>query len=148
TYALNQETLVLIEIGGWSPAMIVLDAMEKTAGVRVLQAELNDRPGVCLKLHGTLGDVQAAASAAGEMARAMQIEMTAHVIPAPAEGSNKAYQAAPEYNPLIEQRTVHDPAVHDRTAQNPEKNMKNQVQASFAVGLIETQGFTAVFEAI
>src|SRR5205823_10011581 len=31
---------------------------------------------------------------------------------------------------------------------NPEMKMKNQSQASFAVGLIETQGFTAVFEAI
>ena len=39
--------------------MVVLDAMEKAAGVRVLQTELNDRPGVCLKLVGSLGDVQA-----------------------------------------------------------------------------------------
>jgi len=30
----------------------------------------------------------------------------------------------------------------------PEKNMKNNSQAQFAIGLIETQGFTAVFEAI
>jgi hypothetical protein len=37
-----------VEIPGWSPAMVILDAMEKTAGVRVLQAELNDQPGVCL----------------------------------------------------------------------------------------------------
>ena len=40
--------------------MVVLDAMEKMAGVRVLQTELNDRPGVCLKLLGSLGDVEAA----------------------------------------------------------------------------------------
>jgi microcompartment protein CcmL/EutN len=46
----------LIEIGSWTAAMVVLDAMEKMAGVRVLQTELNDRPGVCLKLHGSLGD--------------------------------------------------------------------------------------------
>jgi hypothetical protein len=36
----------LIEIGGWSPAMVVLDAMEKCAGVRVLETELNNSPGV------------------------------------------------------------------------------------------------------
>ena len=28
------ESLALVEIGGWSPAMVILDAMEKTAGVR------------------------------------------------------------------------------------------------------------------
>ena len=55
--------MALIEIGGWAPAMVVLDAMEKMAGVRVLQSELNDRPGVCLKLLGSLGDIQAAAAA-------------------------------------------------------------------------------------
>jgi len=47
--------LALIEIGGWAAAMVVLDAMEKCAFVRVLQTELNDRPGVCLKLLGSLG---------------------------------------------------------------------------------------------
>jgi microcompartment protein CcmL/EutN len=83
-----------------------------------------------------LGDIQSASRAAEETARAMQTEIIAHVIPAPSPLSNAAYEAIPDFNPLFEQATV----------QNPEKNMKNQ--ASFAVGLIETQGFTAVFEAI
>jgi microcompartment protein CcmL/EutN len=130
--------LALIEIGGWAAAMVVLDAMEKMAGVRVLQTELNDRPGVCLKLLGSLGDVQAAAAAAEATAGAMQVEVIAHVIPAPSPLGNAAYEAARDYNPLFEQSTV----------QYPEKRMKNESQAPFAVGLIETQGFTAVFEAI
>ena len=41
--------------------MVVLDAMEKCASVRVLQTELNDAPGVCMKLHGRLSDIEAAA---------------------------------------------------------------------------------------
>jgi microcompartment protein CcmL/EutN len=135
--------LALIEIGGWSPAMVVLDAMEKTAGVRILQTELNDSPGVCLKLYGSLGDVQAAAQAAEMTADAMQTKVIAHVIASPASGAGAAYEAAVDFNPLMEQSTVHYP-----TAKHPEKKMKNQPQASFAVGLIETQGFTAVFEAI
>jgi microcompartment protein CcmL/EutN len=118
--------------------MVVLDAMEKMAGVRVLQSELNDRPGVCLKLHGSLGDVQAAAAAAEAKAGAMQVEVIAHVIPAPSPAGRAAYEAAADFNPLFEQATV----------QYPEKRMKNETQAPFAVGLIETQGFTAVFEAI
>ena len=38
--------------------MVVLDAMEKCAGVRVLETELNDSPGVCMKLYGRLGDIR------------------------------------------------------------------------------------------
>jgi carbon dioxide concentrating mechanism protein CcmO len=128
----------LIEIGGWSPAMVVLDSMEKTAGVRILQTELNDSPGVCLKLSGDLGDVQSAVAAAEHTAQRMNAPIIAHVIPSPAEGSLAAIEAPLDYNPLIEQPTVHQ----------PERHMKQQTQAPFAVGLIETQGFTAVFEAI
>jgi carbon dioxide concentrating mechanism protein CcmO len=130
------EALFLIEIGGWSPAMVILDAMEKTSGVRVLQAELNDRPGVCLKMVGPLADIEAAADAAKRIAEKIETEIVTDVIPFPAEGSRLAYEAALEVNPLIEQAVV----------QIPEAYMKEQ--AGFAVGLIETQGFTAVFEAI
>jgi microcompartment protein CcmL/EutN len=123
-------------VGGWSPAMVILDAMEKTAGVRLLQAELNDRPGVCLKLTGSLGDLEAAAGSAEAIAHRMETAVLAHVIPAPSDASERAYMAKSEFNPLIEQTTVHF----------SETNMSEQ--AGFAVGLIETQGFTAVFEAI
>jgi microcompartment protein CcmL/EutN len=126
----------LIEIGGWSPAMVVLDAMEKCAGVRVLETELNDSPGVTLKLCGRLGDIESAARAAEETAGAMRTPIVAHVIPGPSELSRAAWQAAPEFSPLIEQSTV----------RKPENHMNDQ--STFAVGLIETQGFTAVFEAI
>ncbi len=142
----GNHALALIEIGGWSPAMVVLDAMEKTAGVRVLQTELNDNPGVCLKLHGPLADIQAAARAAEETARAMQIAIVSHVIPNPSPLSEAAYQAPPDYNPLIEQPTVQNPDITLDTHRGT--NMDNHSQAPFAVGLIETQGFTAVFEAI
>jgi microcompartment protein CcmL/EutN len=133
------EALALIEIGGWSPAMVILDAMEKMAGVRVLQAELNDQPGVCLKLVGPLADIEAAAQAAADMAQSIHATIVSDVIPAPSESARAAYEARPEVNPLIEQAVVHTP-------RNREGNMNGQ--SSFAVGLIETQGFTAVFEAI
>lgn len=116
--------------------MVVLDAMEKCAGVRVLQTELNDSPGVCMKLHGPLGDIESAVQAAEATAAAMQTKVIVHVIAGPSELSAAAYEAPPEVSPLIEQPTV----------QRPDNPMSDQ--SHFAVGLIETQGFTAVFEAI
>jgi microcompartment protein CcmL/EutN len=128
----------LVEIGGWSLGMMVLDAMEKSAGVVLLQTELNDSPGVCLKLQGSVGDIQMAVAAAEQMARSLEAAVTAHLIPRPAPGSGAAWLGQPDFNPLIEQPSV----------RNPEKPMSNQNQAHFAVGLIETQGFAAVFEAV
>lgn len=134
---------MLVEVGGWSPAMVVLDAMEKMAGVRVLQAELNDQPGVCLKLTGPLADIEAAAQAAQRAGETMGVAVLVHVIAGPAEGARAAYEAATEFSPLIEQSAVHFP----REQSNSQEGTMNE-QANFAVGLIETQGFTAVFEAI
>jgi carbon dioxide concentrating mechanism protein CcmO len=130
------EALAFIEIPGWSPAMVVLDAMEKNASIRILQTELNDAPGVCIKLSGSVADLQSAAHAAEDAAAKMETRILTHVIPRPAEGARAAYLAAPDFNPLIEQASV----------QTPENIMNDQ--ANFAVGLIETQGFTAAFEAI
>jgi microcompartment protein CcmL/EutN len=117
--------------------MVVLDAMEKAASVELVQTELNDAPGVCLKLSGSVGDVQIAVEAARQMARILETAIVAEAVPQAAPGSSAAYLAQPDFNPLIEQPTV----------RNPEKTMQES-QAHFAVGLIETQGFTAVFEAI
>jgi microcompartment protein CcmL/EutN len=122
--------------------MVILDAMEKTAHVRVFQTELNDSPGVCMKLAGPLADLEEALRVAESAGRQMQVSIVTEVIPAPDPASRPAYEAAPDFNPLIEQTTVRVP----RRADRKEKTVAQQ--ASFAVGLIETQGFTAVFEAI
>jgi len=118
--------------------MVVLDAMEKAASVQLVQTELNDAPGVCLKLSGSVGDIQIAVETARRMARTLETPIVAEAVPKAAPGSAAAYLAQPDFNPLIEQPSV----------RNPEKSMSNQSQSPFAVGLIETQGFTAVFEAV
>jgi len=140
--------LGLLEVGGWSPGMVILDGMEKSATVSVLQAELNDRPGVCLKITGSVGDVQTAIDAAKAIAAQMQVEIVTDVIPGPDPGSNRAYEAKPDYNPLIEQLSVQIPPPAGTGREKSKKEQRVKPQADFAVGLIETQGFTAVFEAI
>jgi microcompartment protein CcmL/EutN len=123
--------------------MVILDAMEKTAGIRIIQAELNDQPGVSLKLAGPLGDVRAAVEAAERVANQMQVGLIVDTIPAPGFDSHLAYEAKPDFSPLIEQPTVQVPR-----APADKKERKMAEQSAFAVGFIETQGFTAVFEAI
>ncbi len=134
--------LGLVEIGSWSCGIVILDAAEKASGVRVLQAELNDGPGVCLKLTGSLADVESAAAAVKRLAESMTVPVIAHVIASPGPSSRAAYEAAAEFNPLIEQVTVSYPS------QTGVSEGIVSEQANFAIGLIETQGFTAVFEAI
>jgi microcompartment protein CcmL/EutN len=122
---------------------VIVDAMEKAAGVRVLQVELNDQPGVCMKFAGPLGGIRAAVEAAHRIADQMQVKLVVDTIAAPASQSDPAWLAKPDFSPLIEQPTVQIPRA---PADDKEKEMSEQ--AAFAVGLIETQGFTAVFEAI
>ena len=116
--------------------MVLLDAMEKCSGVRLLQLELNDNPGVCLKLAGPLANLAAAVDMGRVAAQSMGVAIVADVIPAPSPHLNAAWQGVPDFSPLIEQPTVFD----------PEKVMTQH--KGFALGLIETQGYTAVFEAI
>ena len=136
--------LGLIEIKGWSPTIVALDAMVKAARVEVLQVELNDLYGACIKVTGETGDVQAAVSAGQAAAEQMRVDVVASVIPGPDRESRAAYEAKPEFSPLIEQDVVHVP----RAGEPKQQEQRVSEQAPFAIGMIETQGLTAVIEAI
>ncbi len=130
--------LGLLEVRGFSPGMVILDAMEKAADISLLQVELNDLYGVCFKITGETAAVQAAIAAGKSIADQMQVDSTADVIPSPHPSAQPAYEAKSEFSPLIEQDVVHIPKRSDPMTS----------QAPFAIGMIETQGFTAVIEAI
>jgi microcompartment protein CcmL/EutN len=134
--------LGLVEVHGWSPSMVILDAMEKAGSVRLLQAELNDLYGVCMKITGPLADVSAALEAAVALAKSLRVECVSDLISAADVEARAAYVVGPEFNPLIEQNVVYTPAVG-----MTKENCVSQ-QVDFAIGFIETQGFTAVIEAI
>jgi microcompartment protein CcmL/EutN len=133
--------LGLIVVKGFSPAMVVLDTIDKAADVMLLQVELNDLYGACIKIAGQTADVHAAVRAGKALADAMHVECVTDVINAPDPAAAAAYDASPEYSPLIEQDIVHIPR---------EQKLEQHVseQAPFAIGMIETQGLTAVIEAI
>ena len=136
-----RDALGLVEITGWSPAMVVLDTMDKAGDVRLLQAELNDFYGVCIKVAGSPADVRAAVEAARACAEQLHVACTADVINRPEPCAEAAWNAKPEFSPLIEQDVVFIP-------ESQKESRAVSEQAPFAIGFIETQGLTAVIEAI
>lgn len=137
------EALGLLETVGLTPAMAALDAMVKSAAVQVMQVEVNDLYGVCVKITGAVDAVSFAIPAGRRLAEQMNGKPVSHVITNVADEALPVVNSPPEYNPLIQQDVVFQ--AHEPTEKGP--NLMNQ-ESPFALGLIETQGFTAVFEAI
>jgi len=132
------DAIGLLEIGSWTASLAAIDAAEKAAPVRLLQVELNDMLGTSIKLAGDTADVQAALAAGEAIARSMKASVVAAAINRPHDQSAALWPLTEEFNPLIEQTVLHLPR---------EKVMADS-HAPFAIGIIETQGFTAVIEAI
>ncbi len=131
--------LGLIEIGAFAPSLVALDALDKSADVRLLQVELNDQLGALIKITGEPAAVKAAVQAAQDVAVRMRVAVVTDVINAPADGVWPVVASPPEFNVLMESQVVFIP----RPASE-----KSKVNGSFALGLIETQGLTAVLEAL
>ena len=133
-------SLGMLETTGWTPAMVALDAMEKSGAVQVLQAELNDFLGVVIKIQGRLDDVRIALESGRQLAELLRGGPVTHLLSKPSDEAMKAIESAAEYNPLIQQAVVAYP--------NSEPLELPMADYPDALGFIETQGFTAVFEAI
>jgi microcompartment protein CcmL/EutN len=146
--AAMREALGMLETIGFTPGLVALDAMSKTATVRVLQAELNDLLGVIIKILGEVDAVQAALAAGLAVARQMGGQPVAEVISRPDAAAWPAIESPPEFNPLIQQDVVLFPVYEPATKHRADKEPVVSAAGNFALGLIETQGFTAVFEAI
>lgn len=140
--------LGLLEIVGLTPAMAALDAMEKAAGVKVCQIELNDFYGVCMKIEGETSDVKTAIASGCAIADRMGGKPISNVIPHPDAAAWAAIQSKTEFNPLIQQDVVFVPRETGKPQAGQYEEQKSMNDRPLALGFIETQGFTAVFEAI
>jgi carbon dioxide concentrating mechanism protein CcmO len=133
-------SLGFLETMGLTPALVAADVMCKSAPVRILQVELNDLCGVCLKIAGSVDAVDAAIQVGRRIAEQMRGAPVSHVITDLASDAERAVVSPSEYNSLIQQDVV---------LQADRKGIDKMSQENnYALGLIETQGFTAVFEAI
>ena len=141
--------LGILETAAWTPAMVALDAMEKAADIRVWQVELNDMLGTVLKIFGPVDAVSAAIAVGYDVAEQMQGKPLRTVIPRPTQASGRAIGSPVEFNPLIQQAVVKELVANPFTNTSaPSESTTVSNESIQALGFIETQGFTAVFEAI
>ncbi len=133
--------LGLIEIHSWTASMAVVDRMEKAANVRLMQIEINDLDGACIKVAGPVSDLESALAAGRELAGSMGASCVVDLISHPDARAMAAWNAPREFSPLIESDVVHFP-------KREFKELFVADQVPFAIGLIETQGLTGVIEAI
>ena len=74
------EALGILEVTALTPTLVALDAMEKAANVRLVQCELNDFYGVCIKIAGPAATVAAALEAGRRIAETMGGRPIANII--------------------------------------------------------------------
>ncbi|MFN0021044.1 MAG: BMC domain-containing protein [Pirellulaceae bacterium] len=146
------QALGILEVTGFTPAMVALDCMDKAGDITLLQTESNDFYGVVLKVQGSVANVTAAIEAGKAAAERMQGKPVATIINRPDDRAWAALKSPPETSPLIQQAVVKTPGENlpDISNSSPSSRKEPPVADtnSFALGFIETQGFTAVFEAI
>tara|TARA_Y100001934_G_scaffold64810_1_gene80352 strand:- start:5539 stop:6210 length:672 start_codon:yes stop_codon:yes gene_type:complete len=141
----------MLETTGFTPAMVALDMMSKTAEIQVLQAEVNDFLGICIKIFGDTASVEVALAAGVEIAERMEGKPVIKQLFRPDSEALKVINGQPEFNPLIQQDVVHLPKNDqnsDGESEPIEKTEESTMANNQALGFIETQGFTAVFNAI
>ncbi|QDV28051.1 hypothetical protein Q31a_64440 [Aureliella helgolandensis] len=127
--------------------MVALDAMEKTATFELWQVELNDFLGTCIKIRGAVDQVSTAIDAGYSVAERMQGNPFRSVISQLSSGGTKGIESRVEFNQLIQQNVVKLPTPASNHTSDDRANSVSKVSVQ-ALGFIETQGFTAVFEAI
>ena len=133
-----------LETTGYTPAMIALDVMCKTAHVEALPSEVNDFLGFVVKVSGEIDAVQSAIEAGKQIATELGGEPVVKILANPENQIRPVINGPEEYNGLLEQNVVHHP-VEDEVIQEDEEMTNDN---SYALGFIETQGFTAIFNAI
>jgi microcompartment protein CcmL/EutN len=126
--------IALLEVGNLAPALLVADRCAKSAGVRILGIESTDSAAQCIKLVGTPGDVLEAGQQGVALAREMRTTAELVILAAPEKEIHALAAMPPAFNPLLE---IYDSRV-------PREEPMN---ASDAIGLLETQGLVAALAA-
>lgn len=139
--------IAIVEINALTPAICALDAAEKSASIRILQMELNDITGVLLKWTAPTAHLRASVDAAKSVCERMQATCLAAIFDRPDPGARRVIESGREHSALLEAPAVFFPEISPSKKSSEEQSMMPDSQP-YAIGMIETQGFTAVLEAI
>lgn len=133
--------LGFIEVPFLSVAAVVADTAAKAARVSILGFEATGNENILIRLGGGVADVEAALAVADNTATRLGTSAVTQTIPRPAEGMEAMIHFPNANNPLYGGRDQLLPTDHP---QPENKTMSNKQEA---LGILETQGLTAILEA-
>jgi microcompartment protein CcmL/EutN len=134
-------SLGLIEIPSLSVAAVVTDQVAKAAHISILGLEATGNENILIRIGGGVADVEAALATAEETAARLQSPVVTRCIARPAEGLHGLVHFPNAQNPLYGGRDQLLPSDFPK----PEPGIMNNKQE--ALGILETQGLTAILEA-
>jgi len=132
--------LGFIEVPFLSVAAVVADAAAKAARVRILGFEATGNENILIRLGGGVAEVAAALGTADATATRLGSSAVVQSIPRPAEGMEGMIHFPNGQNPLYGGRDQFLPTDFSQ----PKIIMSNKTEA---IGILETQGLTAILEA-
>jgi len=133
--------LGFIEIPFLSVAAVVADAAAKAARVKILGFEATGNENILIRLGGDIADVEAALATADEWATRLGSSVVVQAMARPEEGMAAMIHFPNAQNPLYGGR---DQFLPDDFPKTENKTMSNKQEA---LGILETQGLTAILEA-
>ena len=133
--------LGFVETPGFSITALVADEAVKSANVRLLGIETTGNENLMIRLAGDVAAVQSALSAAERRAEQLGSRATVRCLSRPAEGMAAMIQFSNAQNPLYGGRDQFLPTDFVQ----PENITMSTKQE--ALGILETQGLTAILEA-
>jgi microcompartment protein CcmL/EutN len=133
--------LGFIEVSFLSIAAVVSDAVAKAANVSIPGLEATGNENILIRVRGAIADVEAALAAGEAQAARLQSSAIIHPIARPAEGMRDLIYFPNSSNPLYGGR---DQLLPTDFPEPPNKVMTNKPEA---LGILETQGLTAILEA-
>jgi carbon dioxide concentrating mechanism protein CcmO len=137
----DASALGLVEVGFLSVTAAVTDAMLKTADVRLLGIETTGNERLQIRVQGNVAAVQAALAAAEQTAHQLGTTATVDCLPRPSDALHGLLHFPNAQNPLYGGR---DQLLSTDFPQPDPKLMNGNEQA---LGILETQGLTAILEA-
>ena len=137
----GSSALGLAEVGFLSVTAVVADEMLKAADVRLLGIETTGNEKLQIRVQGTVAAVQTALGAAEEAARRLGTTAITDSLPRPSEALDRLLHFPNAQNPLYGGRDQMLPT--DYPSPDPTHMSGNEQ----ALGILETQGLTAILEA-